>query len=128
MTMNFNLFLNFFKQYYKQVGIALLVLFVLYWIIFILTPSAKMSDVAVQELKKIDEEIETIKLEQNILYTEIQQYEEQLQGMDENISQINDNQNRIAGEYGEKINAARSYDYQQLVTFLAERYSEPGIH
>jgi predicted PurR-regulated permease PerM len=126
--MNFNSFINFFKQYYKQVGIGLLVLFVLYWVIFILTPSMKMSGVAVQELKKIDEEIETIKLEQNILYTEIQHYEEQLQGLDENISQINDTQNKIAGEYGEKINAARSYDYQQLVAFLAERYSEPRIH
>jgi predicted PurR-regulated permease PerM len=126
--MNFNSVINFFKQYYKQVGIGLLVLFVLYWVIFILTPSMKMSGVAVQELKKIDEEIETIKLEQNILYTEIQHYEEQLQGLDENISQINDTQNKIAGEYGEKINAARSYDYQQLVAFLAERYSEPRIH
>lgn len=126
--MNFNSVMNFFKQYYKQVGIGLLVLFVLYWVIFILTPSMKMSGVAVQELKKIDEEIETIKLEQNILYTEIQHYEEQLQGLDENISQINDTQNKIAGEYGEKINAARSYDYQQLVAFLAERYSEPRIH
>lgn len=126
--MNFNSVMNFFKQYYKQVGIGLLVLFVLYWVIFILTPSMKMSGEAVQELKKIDEEIETIKLEQNILYTEIQHYEEQLQGLDENISQINDTQNKIAGEYGEKINAARSYDYQQLVAFLAERYSEPGIH
>jgi len=110
------------------VGIGLLVLFVLYWVIFFLTASAKMSEVAVQELKKIDEEIETIKLEQNILYTEIQQYEEQLEGLDENISQINNTQNKIAGEYGEKINAARSYDYQQLVAFLAERYSEPGIY
>jgi len=128
MKMNFNSVINFFKQYYKQVGIGLLVLFVLYWVIFILTPSMKMSSVAVQELKKIDEEIETIKLEQNILYTEIQHYEEQLQGLDENISQINDTQNKIAGEYGEKINAARSYDYQQLVAFLAERYSEPRIH
>jgi len=128
MKMNFNSVINFFKQYYKQVGIGLLVLFVLYWVIFILTPSMKMSGVAVQELKKIDEEIETIKLEQNILYTEIQHYEEQLQGLDENISQINDTQNKIAGEYGEKINAARSYDYQQLVAFLAERYSEPRIH
>ncbi len=126
--MNSNSIINFFKQYYKQVGIGLLVLFVLYWIIFFLTSSAKMSEVAVQELKKIDEEIETIKLEQNILYTEIQHYEEQLEGLDENISQINNTQNRIAGEYSEKINAARSYDYQQLVAFLAERYSEPGIH
>jgi predicted PurR-regulated permease PerM len=126
--MSFDSILSFFKNYYKQVGIGLLVLFVLYWVMFILTPSVKMSNVAVEEIKKLDEEIGTIKLEQNILYTEIQQYEEQLQGMDENISQINDTQNKIAGEYGEKINAARSYDYQQLVAFLSKRYSEPGIH
>lgn len=128
MMTSFNSIINFLKKYYKQVTIGLLVLFVLYWLIFILTPSVKMSGVAVQEIQKLDEEIGTIKLEQNILYTEIQQYEEQLQGMDENISQINYNQNKISGEYGEKINAARSYDYQQLVAFLSKRYSESGIH
>jgi predicted PurR-regulated permease PerM len=127
MKMNFNI-VDFFKQYYKQVGIGLLVLFVLYWLIFILTPSVEMSNVAVEEIKKLDQEIGTIKLEQNILYNEILQYEEQLDVMDENISQINDTQNKISGEYGEKINAARSYDYQQLVAFLSKRYSEPGIH
>lgn len=126
--MSFELVINLFKKYYKQVGIGLLILFVLYWVIFILTPSMKMSNVAVEEIKKLDEEIGTIKLEQNILYTEIQQYEEQLTELDENMSQINDTQNKIAGEYGEKINAARSYDYQQLVAFLSKRYSEPGIH
>jgi predicted PurR-regulated permease PerM len=125
--MNFNI-VDFFKQYYKQVGIGLLVLFVLYWLIFILTPSVEMSNVEVEEIKKLDQEIGTIKLEQNILYNEILQYEEQLDVMDENISQINDTQNKISGEYGEKINAARSYDYQQLVAFLSKRYSEPGIH
>ena len=125
--MNFNI-VDFFKQYYKQVGIGLLVLFVLYWLIFILTPSVEMSNVAVEEIKKLDQEIGTIKLEQNILYNEILQYEEQLDVMDENISQINNTQNKISGEYGEKINAARSYDYQQLVAFLSKRYSEPGIH
>ena len=103
MMTSFNSITNFLKKYYKQVTIGLLVLFVLYWLIFILTPSVKMSGVAVQEIQKLDEEIGTIKLEQNILYTEIQQYEEQLQGMDENISQINYNQNKISGEYGEKI-------------------------
>jgi prefoldin subunit 5 len=67
-------------------------------------------------------------LEQNILYTEIQQYEEKIEGLDENITKINTTQNKIAGQYGEKINAARSYDYQQLVSFLSERYSDPGVH
>jgi hypothetical protein len=127
MKMNFNI-VDFFKQYYKQVAIGLLDLFDLYWLIFILTPSVEMSNVAVEEIKKLDQEIGTIKLEQNILYNEILQYEEQLDVMDENISQINDTQNKISGEYGEKINAARSYDYQQLVAFLSKRYSEPGIH
>jgi predicted PurR-regulated permease PerM len=111
-----------------MIGIGLLVLFVLFWVIFILTPSMKMSAGAVEELKKLDEDIETIKLEQNILYTEIQQYEEKLDIMDENLEKINDTKNQIAGEYGEKINVARGYDHQQLVTFLAERYSDDRIH
>lgn len=128
MKMNFETIVNFIKTNYKMIGIGLLVLFVLFWVIFILTPSMKMSAGAVEELKKLDEDIETIKLEQNILYTEIQQYEEKLDIMDENLEKINDTKNQIAGEYGEKINVVRGYDHQQLVTFLAERYSDDRIH
>ena len=128
MKMNFDTIVNFIKTNYKMIGIGLLVLFVLCWVIFILTPSMKMSEGAVEELKKLDEDIETIKLEQNILYTEIQQYEEKLDIMDENLEKINDTKNQIAGEYGEKINVVRGYDHQQLVTFLAERYSDDRIH
>lgn len=128
MKMNFDTIVNFIKTNYKMIGIGLLVLFVLFWVIFILTPSMKMSAGAVEELKKLDEDIETIKLEQNILYTEIQQYEEKLDIMDENLEKINDTKNQIAGEYGEKINVVRGYDHQQLVTFLAERYSDDRIH
>lgn len=128
MKMNFDTIVNFIKTNYKMIGIGLLVFFVLFWVIFILTPSMKMSAGAVEELKKLDEDIETIKLEQNILYTEIQQYEEKLDIMDENLEKINDTKNQIAGEYGEKINVVRGYDHQQLVTFLAERYSDDRIH
>ena len=128
MKMNFDTIVNFIKTNYKMIGIGLLVLFVLFWVIFILTPSMKMSAGAVEELKKLDEDIETIKLEQNILYTEIQQYEEKLDIMDENLEKINDTKNQIADEYGEKINVARGYDHKQLVTFLAERYSDDRIH
>jgi|694.fasta_scaffold02409_29 hypothetical protein len=128
MKKNFENILIFLSKNFNKIGITLLILFGLYWIIFILTPSIKMSSVAVEEIKKLDEEIGTIKLEQNILYTEIQQYEEKIEGLDENITKINTTQNKIAGQYGEKINAARSYDYQQLVSFLSERYSDPGVH
>jgi predicted PurR-regulated permease PerM len=128
MKKNFENILIFLSKNFNKIGITLLILFGLYWIIFILTPSIKMSSVAVEEIKKLDEEIGTIKLEQNILYTEIQQYEEKIEGLDENITKINTTQNNIAGQYGEKINAARSYDYQQLVSFLSERYSDPGVH
>lgn len=128
MKMNFNFILNWVKTHYKQIGIGLGILFVLYWVIFILTPSVKMSAGAVEELKKIDEDIETIKLEQNILYTEIQNYEEKLEVMDNNLETIKDSKNQIAGEYSEKINAARGYDHVQLVNFLSERYNDNRIH
>ena len=128
MKMSFDLILSFVKKYYKQIGMFLLGLFLFYWLIFILTPSVKMSAETAVELKKIDKEIETIMEQQTVLYTEIEKYEEQLSEMDESISQINDSKNVIAGEYGEKINAAKSYDYKQLVTFLSDRYSDDRIH
>ena len=128
MKMNFDLVIEFFKKHYKLIGIGLGVIFILYWVIFILTPSVKMSASAVQEMKKIDEDIQSIKEEQVLIYTEIKEYEQDILRMDENINEINNTKNQIAGEYGEKINAARSYDYKQLVTFLSERYSDSRIH
>ena len=97
MKMNFDKIIPIVKTYYKQIGIGLGFLFVLYWVIFVLTPSVKMSAGAVEELKKIDEDIETIKLEQNILYDEIQQYEEKLVVMDENLKTIKDTKNQNLG-------------------------------
>lgn len=128
MKMNFNLIINFVKTHYKTLGFVGGGLFILYWIIFILTPSVKMSSEAVAELKQLDSEIETIIEKQEVLYTEIEKYEEQLVQMDENISQINDDKDVIAGQYGEKINAAKSFDAKQLVAFLSERYSDDRIH
>lgn len=128
MKMNYNMVINFLKSNYKNIGIGFGILFVLYWTIFILTPSVKMTEVAVYELEKLDGEIETIMEKQEVLYTQIEQYEEQLIQMDENITQINDKKNVIAGEYGEKISAAKSFDAKQLVAFLSERYSDNRIH
>ena len=126
--MNFDIVIEFFKKHHKLIGIGLGVIFSLYWVIFILTPSVKMSASAFQEMKKIDEDIQSIKEEQVLIYTEIKEYEQDILRMDENINEINNNKNQIAGEYGEKINSARSYDYKQLVTFLSERYSDSRIH
>lgn len=128
MKMNFNLILNFFTKYYKHVGILFLLLFALYWLIFISIPSVKISQNAVHEIKKLNNEISILKSEQAILYTKIDKYQEQLKGLDSNISKINDTKNKISGEYKEKINAARSFDYKQLVTFLSERYPKSGIY
>lgn len=103
-------------------------LFVLYWIIFILTPAVKMSEESIVELKKIDEEIETLNLENQILQSEIVNFQNEIVNVNENLEEIKDIKESIGNDYGKKITSARSYNHDELVRFLSERYNDSRIY
>ena len=119
---------NFLFKYYKTILIVFGSLFVFYWLIFILTPAVKMSEQSVEELKKIDEEIETLNLENQILQSEIVGFQNKILNVNENLEEIKDIKESIGNDYGKKITDARSYNHDELVRFLSERYNDNRIY
>lgn len=121
-------FKDFILNHYKTISIVLGGLFLLYWIVFILTPAVQMSEQSAQELKKIDENIENLEFENKILQSEIVEFQEQIESVNENIEEIDDIKVTLANDYGKKINNARSYNHDELVRFLSERYNDSRIY
>jgi predicted PurR-regulated permease PerM len=119
---------DFVVNHYKTISIVLGGLFLLYWIIFILTPVVQMSEQSVEQLKKIDENISNLEFENKILQSEIVEFQEQIESVNENIEEIDEIKITLANDYGKKISNARSYNHDELVRFLSERYDDNRIY
>lgn len=119
---------EFLMNHYKTILIVLGGLFLFYWIIFIMTPAIKMSEESIEELKKIDENISNLEFENKILQSEIVEFQEQIETVNENIEEIDNIKVTIANDYGKKINGARSFNNGELIRFLSERYNDDRIH
>lgn len=119
---------DFIVNNYKTILSVLGGLFLLYWLIFILTPAVKMSEESVVELKKIDEEIQTLNYENQILQSEIVAFQDEIQDVNQNLDEIKDIKTSIGNDYGKKITSARSYNHDELVRFLSERYNDNRIY
>ena len=119
---------DFVVNHCKTISTVLGGLFLLYWIIFILTPVVQMSEQSVEQLKKIDENISNLEFENEILQSEIVEFQEQIESVNENIEEIDEIKITLANDYGKKISNARSYNYDELVRFLSERYDDNRIY
>ena len=128
MIDNLKLCKDFVVNHYKTISIVLGGLFLLYWIIFILTPVVQMSEQSVEQLKKIDENISNLEFENEILQSEIVEFQEQIESVNENIEEIDEIKITLANDYGKKISNARSYNYDELVRFLSELYDDNRIY
>jgi predicted PurR-regulated permease PerM len=122
------LYKDFVVNHYKTISIVLGGLFLLYWIIVILTPVVQMGEQSVEQLKKIDENISNLEFENKILQSEIVEFQEQIESVNENIEEIDEIKITLANDYGKKISNARSYNYDELVRFLSERYDDNRIY
>ncbi len=87
-----------------------------------------MSEQSVEELKKIDENISSLEFENKILQSEIVEFQEQIESVNENIEEIDEIKVTLANDYGKKISNARSYNHDELVRFLSERYDDNRIY
>lgn len=119
---------NFVVDRYKTILIVSGGLILFYWIVFILTPAVQMSEESIQGLKKIDENISNLEFENKILQSEIIEFQEQIVNVNENIEEINKTKITLANDYGKKINNARSFNHDELVRFLTERYNDNRIY
>jgi len=123
MKINLESILNFLKSNYKSIAKGIVLLFVLYWVIYILTPSLKISEESQKKLDEINQEIKKLEEEQVTLQSKIEEYESQVEEVDQNIEIIKNTKIQVSNDYGKKINSITKYSHTELDKFFTNRYS-----
>lgn len=116
--------LEFLKKNYKSILIGLFCLFILYWVIYVLTPALKMGEEARFEIRELNNKIEEIMVKQEKLETDIKKYETKIKETNYNIQKIKDIKIKVGNDYGKKINSVNRYTNSELTGFFTERYSK----
>lgn len=114
--------LNFLKRNYKTIIKAAVGIFILYWVIYVLTPTMKMS---VQEKQKIDSLniiIKDIYKEQQKLDSTIAEYSDKIDEVDNHIDKIKGQKTIVKEFYHEEINRVDTYTDNDVDSFFANRY------
>jgi len=113
---------NFVVKNYKTIIKVLFGLFILYWLIFFLTPKITMSSESKQIIDSLNTHIKNIELEQLKIDSNIVQYNKEINEIDKNIIKLNTQKTIIKEYYHEKIISVDSYNSNQLDSFFSKRY------
>ena len=122
--MKSNLIISYIKNNYKSILIFVVCLFILYWMIFVLTPLSKMSEEARFEIRELNTKIESVEKQQEKIQTEIKKYEVKINETNDNIQKIKEIRIKVGNEYGKKIISVGSFTDDELTKFFTDRYSK----
>ena len=114
--------LNFISTNYKtilQLGFGI---FVVYWMIFFLTPKIEMSEVDRYKIQQIDEFVKKTYENQLKLDSSIKEFNEEIEVVEMNIKRIKGEKTVIREIYHEEINRVNDYSDKQLDSFFTNRY------
>lgn len=114
--------LKFVKGNYKTIIQVAVGIFILYWVLYVLTPTMQMS---VQEKQKIDSlnmVIKDIYKEQQKLDSTIAEYNGKIDEVDNSIDKIKGQKTVIKEIYHEEINRVDTYTDNDVDSFFANRY------
>lgn len=113
---------SFVAKHYKVILSVLFGLFVLYWMMFVLTPTMNMS---IEEKAKIDS-LNVLIMEMNknqqILDDKIDGINEEIVEVDKGIDKIKGQKTIVKEIYHEKINRAGNFTEPELDSFFSDRY------
>ena len=123
MKINLNDILDFFKSNYKTIAKVILIIFLLYWVIYIFTPSTKVSEESQKKLDNLSVEINKLQEEQVKLHKLLEGYESKIDKVDNNIQIIKNTKIQVAKDYEKKINSITYYSNSELTEFFTKRYS-----
>ena len=123
MKINLNEILNFLKSNYKTIAQVILIIFLLYWVIYILTPATKISEESKKKLDNLSADINKLQEEQVELHKLLEGYESKIDKVDNNIQIIKNTKIQAAKDYEKKINSITNYSNSELTEFFTKRYS-----
>ena len=112
-----NTVLNFLKTHYMTILKVVFGLFIIYWLLFFLTPKVQMAAESKQSIDLLNFEIKEIEKEQDSLYNK-----EEINLLDQHISTIQSQKTIIKEIYHEEIKRVDSYNDRKLDSFFAVRY------
>ena len=118
----FNVILNFVKTHFKSIAMAIFGLFLLYWILFFLTPKIQMDVESKQKIDSLTTFVKNIENEQKVLDDKIDGYGQDINNVENNITKIKSQKETIREIYHEQINSVSTYNDAQLDSFFTNRY------
>ena len=118
----FNTVLIFIKTHFKFILAAILGLFLIYWILFFLTPRVEMNVESKQKIDSLTVYVKEIEKEQEVLDNKIEGFGEDIKSVESNITKIKFQKETIKEIYYEKINSVNNYNDVQLDSFFTNRY------
>lgn len=117
-----NVIWNFVKTHFKSIIMAIFGLFLLYWILFFLTPKIQMDVESKQKIDSLTTFVKNIENEQKVLDDKIDGYGQDINNVENNITKIKSQKETIREIYHEQINSVNTYNDAQLDSFFTNRY------
>ncbi len=114
--------ISFLKTHYMTILKAGFAIFILYWILFILTPTMKMSQNEKAQIDSLNNNIKELYKLQVSLDSNIAVFNKEIDKVDEDISIVKNEKTIIKEIYHEKINNVSNYNDVQLDSFFTSRY------
>lgn len=114
--------LNFLKKNYMTIFKVGFGLFILYYLIFFLTPKVSMSEYEKQQIDSLNVLIKQLHQDNLELEKEIDEYNDKIDKVDVNIKNIKGQKTIVKEIYHEKINSVDKLTVRELDSFFTDRY------
>jgi hypothetical protein len=120
--MDMNEVTSFVGKNYKTLIIVAVGLFLLYWVIYVITPSVRMSDSEKSKIDSLNVVIQNLNLENAKLDSTIVGLNNKIQVVDKEIGDIKNKRTIVKKQFNEKINRVNTYTEPELDSFFSDRY------
>ena len=118
----FDKILNFLRTHYKTILKVIFGLFILYYLIFFLTPKVKMSVEQKQQIDSLNVLIKNLHEDNLRLENKISDFNQEIENIDINIKGIKGQKTIVKEIYHEKISNVDRLSVAELDSFFADRY------
>lgn len=114
--------INFLKTNYSTILKGMFGLFILYYLIFFLTPNVKMTANQKQQLDSLNIVIKQLHEDNLKLESKISDFNKEIDEVDKNISKIKGQKTVVKEIYHEKISNVDKLTVPELDSFFTDRY------
>lgn len=114
--------LNFIKEHYKTILKVVFGLFILYYLIFFLTPRVQMAADQKQQLDSLNVVIKQLHEDNLKLEDKISEFDNEIEQVDQSISKIKNQKTIVKEIYHEKISNIDKLTSREIDSFFTDRY------